>query len=277
MVFSSEVPTEAPSCWPTVTVADADSRVLRCHAERAGVDRRRDHHADADSGQDERAEHARGIAGVRAQLGQPGRPARRGQHPGRDQRPGPDPGHQHDRGQVGREDEAGADRQERHAGDERRVAQRLLQVVGQEQEGPEQPGRGDEHRQVGAAPVAVEHHARRQQRVGGPALPGPRTPRRAPRRRPGTRRWTAWPSCARPRWRTRRPGRTRRRRPAARPGCPASAGPGTAGASAAAHPPANATPAKIRFTYSVHRQDRYSVSTPPSSRPTAPPAPAIAP
>ena len=37
-------------------------------------------------------------------------------------------------------------------------------------------------------------------------------------------------------------------------------------------PPAKATPAKIRFTYSVHRQDRYSVSKPPSSRPTAPPA-----
>ena len=42
-------------------------------------------------------------------------------------------------------------------------------------------------------------------------------------------------------------------------------------------PPAKATAAKTRFTYSVHRQDRYSVSTPPSSRPTAPPAPAIAP
>src|SRR5580693_4525258 len=42
-------------------------------------------------------------------------------------------------------------------------------------------------------------------------------------------------------------------------------------------PPAKATAAKIRFTYSVHRQDRYSVSAPPSSRPTAPPAPAIAP
>ena len=39
----------------------------------------------------------------------------------------------------------------------------------------------------------------------------------------------------------------------------------------------NATPAKNRFTYSVHRQDRYSVSAPPSSRPTAPPATAIAP
>ena len=42
-------------------------------------------------------------------------------------------------------------------------------------------------------------------------------------------------------------------------------------------PPANATPAKSRFTYSVHRQDRYSVSAPPSSSPIAPPAPAIAP
>src|ERR1700744_1242963 len=34
-------------------------------------------------------------------------------------------------------------------------------------------------------------------------------------------------------------------------------------------PPMKATTAKIRFTYSVHRQDRYSVSAPPSSSPTA--------
>ena len=42
-------------------------------------------------------------------------------------------------------------------------------------------------------------------------------------------------------------------------------------------PPMKAAPAKIRFTYSVQRQDRYSVRAPPSSRPTAPPAAAIAP
>src|SRR5712691_12238501 len=35
-----------------------DSRVLRGHAEGAGVDRRRDYHAHADSGQDDRAKHA---------------------------------------------------------------------------------------------------------------------------------------------------------------------------------------------------------------------------
>ena len=39
----------------------------------------------------------------------------------------------------------------------------------------------------------------------------------------------------------------------------------------------SAAPANNRFTYKVHRQDRYSVSTPPSSRPTEAPAPAIAP
>ena len=92
--------------------------------------------------------------------------------PERDQRPGPYPWHQHDRGQVGRDDDGAAERQERDAGDQRRVAERLLQVVGQEQEGPEQPGRDEQHRQVGAAPVAVEHHGGRQPRVGRPALPG---------------------------------------------------------------------------------------------------------
>src|SRR5260370_3970970 len=47
----------------------------------------------------------------------------------------------------------------------------LLQVVGQEQEDPEQRGPGDEHREVGAAPVAVQQHTRRLQRVSRPALP----------------------------------------------------------------------------------------------------------
>src|SRR5215471_694849 len=37
------------------------------------------------------------------------------------------------------------------------------------------------------------------------------------------------------------------------------------------------TAAKTRFTYKHQRQERYSVSTPPSSKPTAPPAPAMAP
>ena len=35
--------------------------------------------------------------------------------------------------------------------------------------------------------------------------------------------------------------------------------------------------AKMTFTYSVQRQLMYSVSAPPSSRPTAAPAPEIAP
>src|SRR5215470_12555547 len=41
--------------------------------------------------------------------------------------------------------------------------------------------------------------------------------------------------------------------------------------------PTAAMAAKNRFTYRHQRQDRYSVSNPPSTRPTAPPAPAIAP
>jgi hypothetical protein len=61
-----------------------DSGVLRDHAERAGVDRRRDHHAQSGPDQDERAEHAAGIGGVRAELGQPDHHACREQHPERD-------------------------------------------------------------------------------------------------------------------------------------------------------------------------------------------------
>jgi hypothetical protein len=79
-------------------------------------------------------------------------------------------------GQIGHDIEAPAHRQEREAGYQRRVAQRLLQIVGQEQEEPEQPGRADEHRGVGAAPVTVEHHAGRQQRV----RPGPLGQKRTP-------------------------------------------------------------------------------------------------
>ncbi len=42
-------------------------------------------------------------------------------------------------------------------------------------------------------------------------------------------------------------------------------------------PPTKARPAKNRLMYSVHRQDRYEVSAPPSNSPTALPAAAIAP
>jgi hypothetical protein len=41
--------------------------------------------------------------------------------------------------------------------------------------------------------------------------------------------------------------------------------------------PMAAIAAKNRFTYRHQRQDKYCVSTPPSSRPIAPPTPAIAP
>ena len=40
--------------------------------------------------------------------------------------------------------------------------------------------------------------------------------------------------------------------------------------------PVTAMAAKIRLTYRVQRQDRYSVSTPPRISPMAPPPPAIA-
>src|SRR5258706_2804976 len=72
-MFSSWVPTEAPSCWPTVTVAKATPTsygatpkvpVLIDGALTVPV---------PNCGQDQRAEHARGIPGVRAQLGQPDR------------------------------------------------------------------------------------------------------------------------------------------------------------------------------------------------------------
>src|SRR5260370_39750590 len=42
-------------------------------------------------------------------------------------------------------------------------------------------------------------------------------------------------------------------------------------------PPMPGIAANTRFTYKHQRQDRYSVSRPPRSRPTAPPAPTIAP
>jgi hypothetical protein len=42
------------------------ARVLEGHAEGAGVDHRRDHQAQADCGQDDQAEHAGGVSGVRA-------------------------------------------------------------------------------------------------------------------------------------------------------------------------------------------------------------------
>ena len=73
-----------------------DASVLPGHPERAGAGRRRDHHAHAEASQDDRAEHARGVPGMRPELSQPDRRAGLGQHPGCDHRPGPDPGYYDD-------------------------------------------------------------------------------------------------------------------------------------------------------------------------------------
>ena len=166
-------------------------------------------------------------------------------------------------------------RQERESGLDRAVAQRALQVVGEEQEQAEQAdpdgGHGDER----ATPVAVEDHPQREQRVlgapldedegGQEATPPIRNPRvvvlvqRSSGRanavdrgeqaaghgdHPGDVQGSRWPgACC-----------TRR-----------TIAPGTA------------TAAMARLTNSVHRQDRYEVRTPPRMRPIAPPAPAMAP
>ena len=169
-------------------------------------------------------------------------------------------------------------RQERDAGLDRASSRRIvLQVVGQEQEDAEHAGAGDEHRQVGAAAVAVEHDPQRQQRVRDARLCQPRTRPAGRRRRPGSPRSTrrAQP-CGRRRWRTRRPGRTSTADTVTTPRM-SSLGVrrGAAGWAAASAPPATATAAKIRLTYRHQRQSRYSVRTPPSSSPTAPPAPAM--
>ena len=74
------------------------------------------------------------------------------------------------RDQAGRRGRRGGDdrrrhRQERQAGLDRREAERVLQVEGQEQEDAEHARAGQAHRQVGAAAPAVEHDPQRQQRV----------------------------------------------------------------------------------------------------------------
>ena len=90
--------------------------------------------------------------------------------PDRDQDAGAELGHQQLARGGRRHDQAADQRQERQAGHHRRVAQDLLQVVGEEQEDPEQADRGQPDRQVRAAPEPVEDDPQRQQRMGHPPL-----------------------------------------------------------------------------------------------------------
>ena len=87
----------------------------------------------------------------------------------------------------------------------RGVAQGLLHVVDEEQEDAEHAGTGDQHRQEGAAAVAVEHHPGRQQRAGRAGLPEREGGEQRHARGQEARRWTACASCGRRRCRTHKP------------------------------------------------------------------------
>ena len=66
---------------------------------------------------------------------------------------------------VAADDDAAREGQEGEAGLERRVVQRALQVVGEEEEGAEQRDPDQQRGQERAAPVAVEDDPQREQRV----------------------------------------------------------------------------------------------------------------
>jgi hypothetical protein len=110
---------------------------------------------------------------VQADTRQPDLRAGQREHADDDDRLGPDPRHQDDVAHVGGDGDADHQRQERHAGQDRRVAERDLHVIGEEQEDAENAGPDDQDRDVGAAAVAVKHHPGRQQRVRGAGLPNP--------------------------------------------------------------------------------------------------------
>ena len=180
-----------------------------------------------------------------------------------------------DRG--GRHDH-GHHRQEREAGLQRREAQGLLHVVGEEQEDAEHPGADDRDGEVGAAARAVGDDAQRQQRVLDAALDRDERGEQRRRRRRGRRSSAARPSRASRRWRSRRPGANRPAEAVIVPGMSirgltdgAVSAPRRRSAAIAAGT------ARIRFTYMHQRQSRYSVSAPPRIRPTAAPEPAITP
>ena len=178
---------------------------------------------------------------------------------------------------VAREHDGERHRQEGQAGLDRREAEVLLQVVRQEQEDAEHRDRRQAHREVGAAAVTVEDDAQRQQRVGDALLD-----RHEPGEQGDARDQEADRGAVRPR-------RLRRVREAVDQREQAGARGERARDvqarlvraatcwSTTSRAPNTATPANARFTYRHQRQDRYSVSTPPMSRPTAAPEPAIAP
>src|ERR1700678_1645088 len=101
IVFSSEVPIEAPSCWPTVTLAEATPASCGITPKVPVL-------------MDGAITMPRPTP---VRMSGPGRGAGRDQHPGGDQRLGSHPRHQHDGGHVGRDGDGAGDRKECEAGD----------------------------------------------------------------------------------------------------------------------------------------------------------------
>jgi hypothetical protein len=158
---------------PGVDRGGGDARVVGRDPVRAGVQRRREHTAHADTGDHQRPKEVGRVVTVQADTRQPDLRAGQRQHADDDDWLGPDPRHQDDVAHVGGDRDAPHQRQEGHTGQHRRVPEGPLHVVGEEQEDAEYAGPGDQDGDVRAAAVAVEHHPGWQQRVRGTALPVP--------------------------------------------------------------------------------------------------------
>ena len=212
-MLSSAAPIEPPICWPVDTIAEATpASDWRTPAVAEFIDGAMiipiPRPITIRPGQ-----HVGRVAGVDADAGEQ-------EHADRRERPCPTvtSGRGPTRGKMrvveiaGGDHQRGDHRQEREPGADRRVAERRLQVEGQEQEHAEHAGAGDGDRQVRAAAVAVEDDAQRQERLGDPAL-DEHERRRAARRRRRAGPASAGPSSRRcRRGRSRTPGRTGRSR-----------------------------------------------------------------
>ena len=143
-----------------------DTRVVRLDAGRADLEAGGEEHAQAEAEEHEAGQDVREVRGIDADLGEQRHADGGQQHAGGDGDARADLRQQDRRRERRHHHDAADHRQEREARLDRRVHQRQLQVVRQEEEDAEHADAGEAEPEIGATARPVENDAQRQQRVG---------------------------------------------------------------------------------------------------------------
>ncbi len=168
-VPSSARPTAPPICWTVFSTAEPTPESVSATPADRGQRERHEDQAHAERQQQDERQQATGVVRVHRELVEAEQTAGRDGRTGAGDPARVDPGDQ-DRGELRRDHDAEAERQEGEAGLQRAVAQHVLDVDAEEVEHREHRRTDDQHHEEADPTGPVGQDPERHQRVPGPGL-----------------------------------------------------------------------------------------------------------